>query len=228
MNDGIVWEYLEELPEQTAAWCERQNHLGQWEKFSVFYRNYLKPEMVRAQSVECFTPCKYNCPREVIEEAYDDIKAVCPRHKIGPYRLKFSDTILHSLNHSSFHRALRGALKLKPCPGDKRIFDNTWCLGEYSFKNDNNVEYPVCLTIPANSKEMTDVVEHLCDLHREPFVLLAPTRYKLSTDAARRLNVHKSVFLTLKDAFTLQDDGSLSLNEESRIAIHENIENSSS
>ena len=47
MRVETVWEYLEELPEQTAAWCEWKNHLGQWEKFSVFYNNYLQVEMLR-------------------------------------------------------------------------------------------------------------------------------------------------------------------------------------
>jgi len=35
--------------------------------------------------------------------------------------------------------------KLKPCSDDTYVTDNTWCIGEYSFENDNEVECPVYL-----------------------------------------------------------------------------------
>ena len=50
------------------------------------------------------------------------------------------DVVIHSLNRSSFHQALGDALKLKPCSDDTCVADNTWCLGGYSFENDNKVE----------------------------------------------------------------------------------------
>jgi hypothetical protein len=53
MKDKIFWEYLETLPEQTAAWCEWKGHLGEWDKFPVFSEQYLQLKMNRAKTVEC-------------------------------------------------------------------------------------------------------------------------------------------------------------------------------
>jgi hypothetical protein len=206
MGNEVVWEYLESLPEQTATWSEWVNHLGQWEKFSVFYKNYLQVEMTRATSVECLILCEHNCPREVVERSPHDIRAVCPRRKTGAYRLELSDILLHSLNQTSLNQALCEAMELEVYFGDTWMLDNAWRLGEYSFK-ENGVKCPVCLTIPSGPEKMADMVEHLCNLHQEPFILLAPTGRNLPATAARTLSNHNSVFLALSEAFTLQDDG---------------------
>ncbi len=36
MTDRVFWEYLEELPEQEAAWKDWQ-HLAGWQRFNIFY-----------------------------------------------------------------------------------------------------------------------------------------------------------------------------------------------
>ena len=37
MTDSIFWGYLEELPEQEAAWREWNNRLANWHRFNTFY-----------------------------------------------------------------------------------------------------------------------------------------------------------------------------------------------
>ncbi len=37
MADSIFWYYLEELPEQEAAWKEWQHSLSGWHRFNTFY-----------------------------------------------------------------------------------------------------------------------------------------------------------------------------------------------
>ena len=53
MADNILWNYLEELPEQEAAWCEWCSRLDGWHRFNTFYTHYLRVEGRRGKLLNC-------------------------------------------------------------------------------------------------------------------------------------------------------------------------------
>ncbi|MFA6102644.1 MAG: hypothetical protein WCV67_05910 [Victivallaceae bacterium] len=106
MMDKILWEYLEELPEQEAAWYSWNRNLSGWHHFNTFYTYYLKVDENHAKFLECTTPCNYGCPRQIVENTFCDIAAVCPQEKAASIKLKFKDILIYSLRHEDFHKAL--------------------------------------------------------------------------------------------------------------------------
>ncbi|MEI8247107.1 MAG: hypothetical protein WCI51_14845, partial [Lentisphaerota bacterium] len=91
--DKIFWHYLEELPEQEAAWKEWQSGLTGWHSFNIFYTHYLRVECRRVKLLNCPAPCEQGYPRQVIENSPSDITAVCPQNQADPIQLKFRDIL---------------------------------------------------------------------------------------------------------------------------------------
>ena len=81
MRDTTFWNYLEELPEQEAAWRDWQSNLARWHRFNTFYTHYLKVENKRARLLNCPAPCEHGYPRQVIENSPFNIVAVCPQNQ---------------------------------------------------------------------------------------------------------------------------------------------------
>ena len=222
MNDNRFWEYLESLPEQTAAWCEWHGHLGEWDKFSVFYQKYLKLRMNRAKTVKCRIQCECDCPRKVVENSPTDIKAVCPNNMSEPYPLEFRDILLHSLKLDKFFSALGDALELKGSQYFILALRNVQLLGDYTFE-DGSVSSPVLITFSSSQEEMNKTIKQLCRLLEEPFILLAPTSRYFTYESSWILNKNKSIFLPLEDAVTFNDNGTFKLNEIPKITAPEKV-----
>ena len=201
--DKILWDYLEELPEQEAAWREWSQHLADWHCFNTFYTHYMKVKDKHAKFLECTTPCNYGCPRQVVENTFYDIAAVCPQEKAAPIKLKFKDILIYSLRHEDFHKALCVSLQIEQTSGSKLSeCSKTWYLGEYS----GTAVYLAYHTVPVM---LTETVSSLCLLLRQaPFVLVAPTRRGMTIEAQQMLAENDSIFLSLADELTLQSDGS--------------------
>ena len=113
MADSILWEYLEELPAQEAAWREWQSRLAGWHRFNTFYTHYLRVEGRRAKLLNCPSPCEQGYPRQVVENSPSDIKAVCPQNQADPVKLKFRDILIYSLRLETLHQALCVSLQIK-------------------------------------------------------------------------------------------------------------------
>ena len=51
MSDRKIWNYLEELTEQEAAWKEWQSGLMGWHRFNIFYTHYLTAPAVLTDTI---------------------------------------------------------------------------------------------------------------------------------------------------------------------------------
>ena len=58
-----IWGYLEELPEQEAAWKEWQHSLSGWHRFNTFYTHYLRVEGRRVKLLNCTELCEHMIAR---------------------------------------------------------------------------------------------------------------------------------------------------------------------
>lgn len=203
MSDEIFWEYLEELPEQETAYHDWYQHLANWHCFNTFYTYYLKVDENHAKFLECTTPCKCGCPRQVVGNSTSNITAVCTQEKAAPIKLKFKDILIYSLLHEDFHKALCVSLQIEQTSGSKLSeCSKTWYLGEHS----GTAVYLTYHTVPVM---LTETVSSLCLLTRKaPFMLMAPTRRGMTIEAQQMLEENDSVFLALADELTLQSDGS--------------------
>ena len=132
MADRIFWNYLEELPEQEAAWREWNCRLVSWHRFNTFYTHYLRVEGRRSKLLNCPAPCEHGYPRQVVENSPSDIKAVCPQNQADPIQLKFRDILIYSIRRETLHQALCVSLNIKYAEDRRKEHGHIWHLGEHS------------------------------------------------------------------------------------------------
>ena len=205
MSDSILWEYLEELPEQEAPLSEWYQHLSGWHCFTTFYNHYLKVEYPRATRLKCTVPCDHGCPRKVVEQSHHDIEAVCPQEKAASVKLKFKDILIYSLRRQAFHRALCAALQIKYSGYRWPEYGNAWYLGEYHDAA-GKLYCPVYLT--NQTATLLEAISSLYRLHQKSFILMTPTGRGLTPEAQQFLDKNNAVLLSMEAELSLQPDGS--------------------
>ncbi len=206
MADRVIWNYLEELPEQEAAWREWQSGLSGWHRFNTFYTHYLRVEGRRVKLLNCPSPCEQGYPRQVIENSPSNIVAVCPQNQADPIQLKFRDILIYALRRDIFHQALCVSMQInRPSNNAWREFGSTWYLGDYCDLA-SKIHCPVYLTYQAAM--LPEAISSLCRLHQEPFLLMAPTGHGLTPEAQQLLANNNSVLFSMEAELSLQSDGS--------------------
>ena len=206
MSDSIFWNYLEELPEQEAAWIEWERRLASWHRFNTLYTHYLRVEGHRVKQFNCPSPCEQGYPRRVVENSPSDIKAVCPEGNAETIQLKFRDILIYALRQDVLHMALCGVLQIeRPSYNKWAEFGSTWYLGDY-YDAASKLYYTVYLTYRAAT--LPEAINSLCHLHHEPFVLMTPTLRVLVPEAKQQLADKKSILLPMDAELNLQPDGS--------------------
>ena len=199
MTDKILWNYLEELPEQEAAFYEWTQCLSGWHRFNTFYTHYLRVENKRAKLLNCIAPCEQGYPRQVIENSPSDIKAVCPQNKADPLQLKFRDILIYSLRLEAFHQALCVSLNIKYSAEIRKEHENVWHLGDYSGTK---------VYITYKTSTLTDTISSIYRLHQKPFILIVPTMKNITPEIQQFLAKNNSVLLSMEAELSLQQDGS--------------------
>ena len=201
MSDRKIWTYLEELPEQEAAWREWSCRLAGWNRFNTFYTHYLRVENNRANFLECTTPCEHGCPRQIVENSPSDIVAVCPEVKAIPLQLKFRDILIYSIRREILHRALCVSLNIKYSADRRTEHVHVWHLGDHS----GTEVYITYRTAPA---VFADTISSLYLSQQKPFILMVPTVKNITTEIQQFMANNNSVLLSMADELTLQPDGS--------------------
>ncbi|MEI8248523.1 MAG: hypothetical protein WCI51_22015 [Lentisphaerota bacterium] len=199
MTDRIFWHYLEELPEQEAAWKEWNSRLANWHRFNTFYTHYLRVEGRRVKLLNCPAPCEYGYPRQVMENAPSDIVAVCPEGKAVPLQLKFRDILIYSLRLEAFHQALCVSLNIKYSAEIRKEHENVWHLGDYSGTK---------VYITYKTSTLTDTISSIYLLLQTPFILMVPTVKNITTEIQQFFAKNNSVLLSMEAELSLQQDGS--------------------
>ena len=202
MTGRIFWNYLEELPEQEAAWCEWSRRLDAWHRFNTFYTHYLRVEGRRVKLLNCPSPCEQGYPRQVVENSPSDIKAVCPQNQADPIQLKFRDILIYSLRREAMHKALCVTLQIKYSEYYRTEPENVWHLGDYSGTE-------VYLTYKTST--LTDTISSIYLLLQKPFILMVPTVKNISTEIQQFMAKNNSILLSMADELHLQQDGSFKL-----------------
>ena len=209
MADNILWNYLEELPEQEAAWKEWQSGLTGWHRFNTFYTHYLRVDGRRVKLLNCTELCEHDCPRRIIEDSPSSITAVCPLEDADPIQLKFKDILIYSLRREAFHRALCASLNIKYSADRRKEHAHVWHLGDYSGTD----VYITYRTAPA---VFADTISSLYLSHQKPFILMVPTVKNITPEIQQFLARNNSVLLSMADELKLQPDGSFKPKEASK------------
>ncbi len=199
--DRIFWNYLEELPEQEAAWKEWSFRLTNWHRFNTFYTHYLRVEGRRAKLLNCPSPCEQGYPRQVVENSPSDITAVCPQNQVDPIQLKFRDILIYSLRWEAFHQALCASLNIKYAEDRRKEHAHVWHLGDHS----GTEAYITYLTAPA---VFADTISSIYLLHQKPFILMVPTAKNITPEIKQFLFKNNSILFSMADELHLQTDGS--------------------
>ena len=200
MTDRIFWEYLEELPEQEAAWIEWFCSLSDWHSFNTFYTHYLRVDGRRVKLLNCTDPCEQGYPRQVVENSPSDIKAVCPQNQAEPVHLKFRDILIYSLRLDALHKAICASLNIKYAEDCRIEHDNVWHLGDYSGTE-------VYLTYKTST--LTDTISSIFLLLQKPFILIVPTMKNITPEIQQFMAKNNSVLFSMETELSLQQDGSL-------------------
>ena len=198
MTDRILWEYLEKLPEQEAAWREWQC-LARWYRFNTFYTHYLRVESRRVRMLGCPAQCEQGCPLQVVENSPSDITAVCPQNKADPIQLKFRDILIYSLRREALHQALCVSLKIKYAADRRKEHENLWHLGDYSGTE---------VYITYRTAILADTISSIYLLLQKPFILIVPTMKNITPEIQQFLARNNSVLFSMADELNLLQDGS--------------------
>ena len=201
MTDKILWNYLEELPEQEAAWREWQHSLAGWHRFNTFYTHYLRVEGRRVKLLNCTELCEHDCPRRIIEDSPSSITAVCPLEDADPIQLKFKDILIYSLRREAFHRALCASLNIKYAEDRRKEHEHIWHLGDHS----STEVYITYRTAPA---VFADTISSIYLLHQKPFILMVPTAKNITPEIQQFIVRNNSLLFSMADELHLQTDGS--------------------
>ncbi len=200
MENRILWEYLEELPEQETVWHDWSRRLSGWYFFNTFYTHYLKIKDKRAKLLECTTPCEHNCPRRILDKSPSDITAVCPLDESAPIKLTFKDTLIYFLRLETLHQALCVSLQIEYPSGIKLPeYDSVWHLGDYSGTE---------VYITYRTAILPDTISSLYLLHQKPFILIVPTMKNVTPEIQKFIDKNDFVLLSIQDELRLQPDGS--------------------
>ena len=199
MADRILWNYLEELPEQDAAWKEWQNSLSGWHCFNTFYTHYLRVEGRRVKLLNCTELCEHDCPRRIIEDSPSSITAVCPLDDTAPVQLKFRDILIYSLRREALHQALCASLRINYSADRRKEQEHIWHLGDSSGTE-------VYLTYKTST--LTDTISSIYLSHQKPFILMVPTVKNITPEIQQFLARNNSVLFSMEAELSLQSDGS--------------------
>jgi len=224
VSECLLWQYLEDLPGQAAPLVEWQQHLDGWPGFSVFQKRHLQLTKSQATAVECRTDCGLGCPRNVVTHAPNDIVAVCPEQEEKPYPLMRQDTLIYSVKRTSLHKDICSALGITQRESKVDGCRRTWRLGD--FVPTAGLVFPVFLTQQEDQDELLEIVKNLCLLHADPFVLLTPTRRRLSPPVEQMLAQRKAVFLALENEMPFDEQGDLQVRrapDELFASLHEEV-----
>ena len=194
-----IWHYLEELPEQEAAWKEWQSGLAGWHRFNTFYTHYLLVENKRAKLLNCPSPCEQGYPRQIVENSPSDITAVCPQSQAEPIQLKFRDILIYSLRRETFHQALCTSLRINYSADRRKEHENAWHLGDHSGTE-------VYLTYKISA--LTDTISSLYLSQQKPFILLVPTVKNITPEIQQFMANNNSILFFMADELNLLQDGS--------------------
>jgi len=199
--DRIFWYYLEELPEQEAAWREWQFGLTVWHRFNIFYTHYLRVDGSRVKLLNCTELCEHDCPRRIIEDSPSSITAVCPLDGAVPIQLKFRDILIYSLRRDALHQALCASLNIKYSADSRKEHEHIWHLGDYS----GTEVYITYRTAPA---VFADTISSIYLSQQKPFILMVPTAKSVTPEIQQFLDMNKFGLLSIADELILQTDGS--------------------
>ena len=194
-----IWGYLEELPEQEAAWKEWQSGLAGWHRFNTFYTHYLRVDGRRVKLLNCTELCEHDCPRRIIEDSPSSIIAVCPLEDADPIQLKFRDILIYSLRRETFHQALCTSLRINYSADRRTEHENAWHLGDHSGTE-------VYLTYKTST--LTDTISSIYLLLQKPFILMVPTAKSITTEIQQFIDKNNSILFPMADELHLQPDGS--------------------
>ncbi|MEI8244205.1 MAG: hypothetical protein WCI51_00155 [Lentisphaerota bacterium] len=204
MSDRIFWYYLEELPEQEAAWKEWQHSLSGWHRFNTFYTHYLRVDGRRVKLLNCPVPCEHGYLRQVVENSPSDITAVCPQNQADPIQLKFRDILIYALRREAFHQSLCTSLNIKYEEDRQKEHKHVCHLGDYS----GTEVYITYRTAPA---VFADTISSIYLSHQKPFILMVPTIKNIAPEIQQFIDKNNSILFPMADELNLQQDGSFRL-----------------
>jgi len=201
MADNIFWEYLDELPEQEAAWREWQFGLTGWHRFNIFYTHYLRVDGRRVKLLNCTELCEHDCPRRIIEDSPSSITAVCPLDDAVPIQLKFRDILIYSLRREALHQAICASLNIKYSADCRKEHEHVWHLGDYSCTE-------VYITYRTDPTVFADTISSLYLSQQKPFILMVPTVKNITTEIQQFIAKNNSILFPMESELSLQPDGS--------------------
>lgn len=207
MTECLLWQYMEDLPGQSAPLVEWHQHLDGWPGFHSFQSRYLKLTRNHATAVDCATQCGLGCPRKVVTHAPNDIVAVCPEREEKPYPLKRQDTLIYSVNRPALHKDICSALGIDHRESKVDGCRHTWCIGDYIPAA--GYVFPVFISFQKESDEIVEVVRTLCLNQSNSFALIISTRRSFTPEAENMLNRHGSLLLTLGEELLFSNKGKL-------------------
>jgi len=207
MADSTLWHSLETWAGLRASLWIWRYKFQDWPPFEHFKRRYLLFTEDKAEVLPCPNKCIYCCPRQIINHGPDNIEAWCREEEQEPFQLAEKDIYFYTIKTVAFHKELRKVFGLAGTVEEIETYPNTWQLG--TFNPLAGYSFPVYLSIQEKEEKLTGFVKELCIIHDGSFVVISPTRQRLTADSQQFLGGAKGLFLSLKEEVSFTAKGSL-------------------
>lgn len=207
MADSTLWNSLENWAGLRASLWTWHHKFQTWPPFKYFQHRYLLFTEEKTEHLPCPSTCIYCCPRKIIIHDPDNIEAWCPEEEQEPFQLAEKDIYFYTIKTVAFHKELRKVFRLAGTVEEVVAYPNTWQLG--TFTPVAGYSYPVYFSIQEKNEKLTEFIKELCIIHDKSFVVLSPTRQRLTIESQRFLDRAKGLFLSLEEEVRFTTKGLL-------------------
>ncbi len=204
VDDSKLWDFIEDMPERAAAFCEWKARFGHWRGFEQFAAKFLQPTNETVTTIECLKSCGELCCRKVVELAADKILAVCPENERPPYKLTRRDIIVYKLKEAAFARNLCKALGLEYCQCRGNANGDVRPIGDYVPYASRRI--PANFVFARSSEHLLSMALKTITAAKEQ-VFIVPTRRHVSPELLDLVKSCGCVLLVLTEILALRNDG---------------------
>lgn len=192
-----LWLSLESIPGSQAIQAEWQHRLAA--EFDTS-QPLLRPT---TETADCFSLPNWPMPVDVVRHGVDDFVGV-PRGGAATVTLHRKDVLVYRFDHELLAQKLGNLFHFTVGVSDLHDAPMTWRIGSLIARA---AVTPVHLTFPLEPADLLRAIEAISASNRQPYLVMAPTRRRLSPRAESLLQITNGHFFALCDAVSSRSDG---------------------
>ena len=205
---NLPWHKFGSVEAWSGTIPSLQEYFGPaWPLIRGYFR--LTPDL--ADAIDCPSPGGSNCPRRIVEHAFDDLVAVCGNYPAECETIPVAreDVMIHALKFDTLVADLGRLLAVRGA-APERILHLTWRLGSFSMPG--RPALPVLLCLETDPDTLRLAALDLLDRQGTPCALLIPSLHRCPASLPSLLEGRQIWLVPLEElAATSEADAALFL-----------------